>query len=300
MVMKILVIGSNGMLGTELCKVLGKEHEIVGVDIGGLSQGPRVKVFYEASITDAEKIKEIFDKEKPDLVIHTAAFTDVDGCEKDHEKAYEVNVNGTRNVVQAAAKNDTPMVYISTDFVFDGEDRSAPYREDDKCSPLSVYGKTKYEGEAAVGNDLSRYAIVRTSWLFGKNGKNFVNTIMEKSVKATRLSVVNDQVGSPTYAKDLAEALAELIKAGISDREIFHVSNMGQCSWFDFACKILSSIGAFSNVISVEPATAAQLNRPAKRPRFSVLDSGKFERKTGHKMRFWQDALQDYIDNECL
>jgi dTDP-4-dehydrorhamnose reductase len=298
--MKILITGSSGMLGTELCEVLGKENEIVAVDVTGpqtSAAGPRA--FYEASVTDAEKMKEIFDKEKPDMVIHAAAFTDVDGCEKDPDRAYEVNVKGTRNIVEAAAKNDVPTVYISTDFVFDGEDRNIPYREDDKCGPLSVYGKTKYEAEKALGNDLSRYAIVRTSWLFGKNGKNFVNTIIAKSKKEKRLSVVDDQVGSPTYATDLAGALARLVDTGIEAKEIFHVSNSGSCSWFEFARQVLSDIRADED-ISVEPITAARLGRPAKRPRFSVLDNGKFEKKTGHKMRPWQDALKDYIDNECL
>lgn len=298
--MKILITGSSGMLGTELCGVLGAEHEIGGIDLVAPSvQCSMSDVFYEADITDAGKIKGIFDKERPDLVIHAAAWTDVDGCEKDPEKAYAVNAEGTKSIVKAAAGEGIPVVLVSTDFVFDGEKQS-PYTEEDAAKPLSVYGKTKWEAEEAVKNGLSRYAVVRTSWLFGRNGKNFVNTIIEKSRTEKKLRIVNDQVGSPTYAKDLARALERLIETvGVPGKEMFHVSNSGQCSWFDFAREILSDVKETAGV-KVEPVTSSELARPAPRPGFSVLDNSKFQKTTEYEMRSWEDALKEYVDNECL
>jgi dTDP-4-dehydrorhamnose reductase len=300
MVMKILITGSAGMLGTELCKVLGTENEIVGLDVVRLKASDvRFQAFYEASITDGEKIKEIFDKEKPNIVIHAAAFTDVDGSESESKKAYEVNVRGTQNIAQAASREETPVMFISTDFVFDGEKQS-PYTEEDAAGPLGIYGKTKWEAEEVLRRELSHYTIVRTSWLFGKNGKNFVNTIIEKTRSGQRITVVDDQIGSPTYAKDLAGAIVRLLGTGdISGRDIFHISNSGQCSWFEFAKEILSNTKGAENTAAV-PITAAELGRSARRPSFSVLDNTRFQKKTGYKMRPWQDALKDYIDNEYL
>ena len=306
--MRILITGSNGMLGTELCEVLAKDHEVVGIDISKhYALNAMRYAFYEADITDSARIEEVFRLARPELVIHTAAWTDVDGCEKNPAKAYAVNAEGTKNIMFAmrhaclpARQAPCALLYISTDFVFDGNKTNA-YVETDSVGPLSIYGKSKLEGEKAiVGARLIaplRYAIVRTSWLFGTHGKNFVDTIIGKvgARLIAPLQVVNDQVGSPTYAKDLAEALSKLIAApGALDGETYHLSNSGFCSWYDFAGKIFLEIGV-SDTVTVKPIKSSELARPAARPKFSVLDNGKFVRATGHKMRPWQDALKAYL-----
>ncbi|MCK4852383.1 MAG: dTDP-4-dehydrorhamnose reductase [Candidatus Omnitrophica bacterium] len=289
--MKILITGSSGMLGTDLCKALAKDHDIAGVDINV----PPVKVhaFHSASVIDADEIGRIMEGEKPDLVIHAAAWTDVDGCERDPEKAEAVNVKGTRNIVNAAAGRNIPVMFISTDFVFDGNKRE-PYMEDDDPCPVSVYGRTKYEAEEVVKSGSSAYAIVRTSWLFGRNGRNFVDTILSKAASGERLRVVNDQTGSPTYTKDLSAALAGFLCSGrVPGRDIFHVSNSGRCSWYEFA-EYITGYKGFKEAV-IEKVASDELARPAKRPCFSVLDNGKFSRATGYIMRPWKEALEEYL-----
>jgi len=293
--MKILITGSSGMLGTELCEVLGTGNDIAGMDVAGPAasdHGPRR--FYRASVTDRERISEIFDKERPDLVIHAAAWTDVDGCERDPEKAYEVNTAGTRNVAEALSGEGTPVVFISTDFVFDGE-KGEPYVENDTGRPLSVYGRAKWEAEKALKNVITRYAIVRASWLYGPGGDNFVDTVIAKGKAEGRLRIVRDQIGSPTCTRDFAGALKKLIGSfGDFRQYIFHVSNSGWCSRYDFALKILSEAGMRGKVI-VEPILSSELTGFAPRPAFSALDSGKFQEATGYRMRSWEEALADYV-----
>lgn len=291
------------MLGTELCDVLAENHDVVGLDItephapcptcSEQSRGVP-HAFYKASITDFAQVREAFDKEEPELVIHAAAWTDVDGCEKEPVRAYDVNVSGTRNVADAAEMTGASVIFISTDFVFDGE-KSEPYAESDTCGPISVYGKTKWEAENILRQHLSRCVIVRTSWLYGKHGKNFVDSIVAKGKAERRLRVVNDQIGSPTYAKDLARALKELVRS-VNDlgQEIFHVSNSGYCSWYEFALRILLEAKGMEEV-SVEPVTTGELARPAPRPGFSALGNKKFKEATNHKMRPWQEALCEYV-----
>ncbi len=292
--MKILITGSSGMLGTDLCDVLEKDHKIIGVDINESHASCATPlVFYKVGITDADEIRRIVGEEHPDIVIHAAAWTDVDGCEGDPGKADAVNVKGTESVAKAAAGRDIPLILISTDFVFDGR-KNEPYTEGDPPCPISVYARTKYEAEEAVKTLLPAYAIVRTSWLFGKQGRNFVDALISKAAAGEKLRVVGDQVGSPTYTKDFSTALAKLLEAGVtSGREIFHVSNSGRCSWYEFAEQIIGYKG--SEGIAIEAITSDELDRPAKRPRFSVLDNGKFNRKTGYVMRPWQEALKEYL-----
>ncbi|MFC1480170.1 dTDP-4-dehydrorhamnose reductase [Candidatus Omnitrophota bacterium] len=294
--MKILITGSSGMLGTELCGVFAEENEIVGVDVTApLEAAVSPQVFYEANITDLGCIKEVFDKEKPELVIHAAAWTDVDGCERDPDKAYAVNVLGTENVVRASARTrKAPVIFISTDFVFDGG-KGAAYTEVDQTRQINVYGRTKRAAEEGLERARTDYAIVRTGWLYGKNGKNFVDTVIAKGRAEGRLRVVDDQVGSPTYTKDLARALKELVASlNKFKKGVFHVSNSGRCSWYDFALKIFSDLEGMDKVV-VEAITSRELARPAQRPRFSVLDNSRFQNLTGHKMRPWQEALAGYI-----
>jgi len=290
------------MLGTALCDVLTEENDIVGMDVvrgkGHPSTslgtgGSRVREFYEADITNPERVKDVVEKTVPDVIIHTAAWTDVDGCEADPGKAEAVNVYGTQNIVSAASEKDIPVIFISTDYVFDGE-KSEPYKEDDRPSPLSVYGKTKYEGEKIVISGLARYVVVRTSWMYGSGGKNFVDTIINIAGNEKELTVACDQTGSPTYTKDLSSAIKELLMSGIMEgRHIFNISNSGQCSWFDLARTIVEIKGIKTKIESV---SSDKIGRAAKRPTFSVLNNDKFAKITGHNMRPWRDALREYLE----
>ncbi len=299
MVRKILITGSSGMLGSDLCPMLEKNHEIIGLDIIDPKKGCEPKRFYKANIVDFCEIEKVFAKEKPDFVIHTVAWTDVDGCQLDPVKAHNINVEGLYNLVIILSRVKVPLIFISTDFVFAGE-RNTPYVEDDAPMPLSVYGMTKYKGEEIIKGVLKKYAIVMTSWLYGKNGKNFVDTIITKARETGKLKVVNDQVGSPTYTKDLTLGLKGLIdRFDFKRGEIFHVSNSGSCSWYEFALEILKNVPGSEN-IAVEPIGSEELARPAKRPRFSVLDNSKFEKYTGIHMRLWKEAVKEFIKEDCL
>jgi len=293
--MKILITGSSGMLGTDLCEVLGDSHELAGMDLKAPSpeaKGPAD--FRHADMTDADAVEKVFAGVRPELVLHAAAWTDVDGCERDPDRARRMNTDGTLVVAGAAEKYGAALVFISTDFVFDGE-KSSPYTEDDEVSPLSVYGRTKLDAEEIVKRTVSRYAIVRTSWLYGRNGRNFVDTIIAKGEEKGHLSVVDDQVGSPTYTVDLARALKALSEsAHVTGRKIFHVSNSGRCSWYGFAVRILAEAG-LGDEVTVEPIKSGTLDRPAKRPAFSVLDNTRSLAATGFTMRTWEAALKEFL-----
>lgn len=293
---KILITGSSGMLGRDLCEVLGKGHEVVGLDVSGCKlEASGCARFYETDITDAAAIGSIFDKEKPDVVIHAAAWADVDGCELDPEKAYKVNADGTRNIAEAAAVQKAPMVYISTDFVFNGK-KDTPYTEDDECNPINVYGKSKLDGEKAVQEAAADYMILRTSWLYGPGGKNFVDTIVVKSGEGKPLKIVDDQTGSPTYTRDLAETLNSLISSGVSgERSLYNACGSGACTWYGFAVKIKELVPRMKDAV-IEPISSDELGRPAERPRYSVLDNSRLREKLSRDIRPWDKALEEYID----
>jgi len=288
------------MLGTDLCNELKKRYSVYGADIKESSLSA-LEGFYKCDILDADGLRKTAAEIKPFLIVHTAAWTNVDGCETDREKAFNVNVTGTKNVVNAAKAEGAGVVYISTDFVFDGKNRS-PYAPEDNVNPLSYYALTKLEGERAV-SALDKYFILRTSWLFGRNGINFVDTIIKKARAGEKLKVVNDQTGCPTYSKDLARAIAKMLevmeadgKDGTRYRGVYHVSNTCPVTWFDYAKEILS----FADIkgVQVMPITSAELARPAKRPEYSVLDVSKFEKLTNTKLRSWKEALKEYIDEK--
>lgn len=292
--MRILITGSSGMLGSDICDVLGGDHETTGLDLYPSKEGaPSPEGFIEADITEADAVKKLVAAVSPDVIIHTAAWTDVDGCETDPEKAYRINADGAENVARAAKGSGATGIFISTDFVFDGS-KSSPYSEDDACAPLGIYGKSKHEAEKRVRDSGCDHVIVRTSWLFGKNGNNFVDTIKSAAASGKELRVVGDQVGSPTYTRDLAGALSifidhlEAAKGGI-----VNISNKGECSWCEFACNIVPGV-------KVYPITTEELGRPAPRPKYSALDNTKFEEMTGSRMRTWQEALKDYLERESL
>jgi dTDP-4-dehydrorhamnose reductase len=292
--MKILITGSGGMLGQELCRTLSQGgDEVAGLDITVPDNAAADPDLYNASINDAEAVERVFSDASPDIVIHAAAWADVDACEKDPGKARKVNVEGTANIVKAAEKISAPLIYISTDFVFDGK-KNSPYTETDECDPLSVYAKTKREGEEIGAGILKDHAIVRTSWLFGPGGRNFVDAIVAKASVGNVIKVVKDQVGSPTYTKDLAQAIKELIKAGIKGDQIYHICNSGQCSWYELAAKVKGLVPEMENVI-IDPVLSADIGRPASRPAFSVMDTSKFRKRTGMALRSWEMALSEYL-----
>jgi len=295
---KILITGSSGMLGLDLCQELRSSYVVEGADIAA-SARQDVK-FYRSDITDRDNIGGIVADARPNFVIHTAARTDVDGCESDKASAYRVNAKGAENVALACSKSGATMIYISTDFVFDGK-QDRPYKETDPTAPLSIYGDSKLEGEKLVQKALKCHFILRTSWLYGANGKNFVDTIVAKAATEKALRIVDDQAGSPTYTKDLAKAIRRLLdevtahKSQAKGYGIYHISNSGKVSWYEYAKTIVKLAGRKTKVV---PISSEELNRPAKRPAMSVLDNSKFFRFTGYRMRSWKAALKDYMSVE--
>lgn len=296
--MKILITGSAGMLGYDLCKILSKEYDLVGIDVSASEAKYQPNKFYEVDISKKEDVQRIFVSEKPDIVIHTAAWTDVDGCELDPEKAEQVNVTGTLNVAEACHDISSHLIVLSTDYVFDGN-KGKSYLEDDKPNPLSVYGKTKLEAENIVKELLSSFVILRTSALYGSNGHNFVDTIVTKAIKDEKLRIVDDQVTAPTYTLDLALAINKVIESRSSfDYDIVNICNSGSCSWYDFALEIIKKAGIKG--YSLEPMISSKLERPAKRPSYSVLDNSRFCDVSGSKLRSWKEALADYLKNTSM
>lgn len=290
--MRILITGSSGMLGMALCQTLSKGHKLIGIDIIN-PQAPFCKpqTFINCDILERKKIIEAIVASRPDAVIHTAAYADVDGCELNPEKAKKINVGGTKNVSAACQKAKAMLCYISTDFVFDGKKKTA-YLETDKPRPINIYGQSKWEGELHIQSELRDFLIVRTSWLFGKGGKNFVDTILKKTREGKELKVVDDQIGSPTYAKDLAKGIKKLVAVLKNVKGIYHITNAGSCSWYAFASEI-KKIMKFENKIS--PITSNEYLSPAKRPAMSILENMRYQEITGNLLRPWRAALRDYL-----
>lgn len=261
----------------DLVPVLAERHQVDGVDID------------DFDLTDASSSAAMASR-KPEMVMHLAAMTNVDGCERDPERAMLVNGQGTRNVARACRELGIPMLYISTDFVFDGA-KSSPYNEDDPANPLGHYGRSKLAGEGAVKELLDKYYIVRISWLFGRHGRNFVSTILERARGKGELRVVDDQRGRPTYAADLSLALAGM--PGSGKFGTYHLANTGECTWFQFASEALrlAGIGA-----SVTPIRSSEFPTPTRRPAYSVLDDSKWIKNFGQPLRGWREALAEYIE----
>ncbi|MFH1644833.1 MAG: dTDP-4-dehydrorhamnose reductase [Candidatus Omnitrophota bacterium] len=288
--MKVLVLGSEGMLGSDIVKSLSeKKIDVVGADL-------RAKDL-PVDITDKKALFSLTIEQKPDIIILSAAYTNVDECESKPDKAYSVNSEGAKNAAEAAKLSGAFLIFISTDYVFDGES-PVPYLENDKPSPLSIYGNSKLKGEQYIIQALDKYLIIRTSWLYGKNGKNFVDTIIAKLKDGESLSIVNDQFGSPTFTIDLAEVIARLIaELRIKDKglRILNITNSGTCSWYDFAKEIAKLSGCEEAII--EPVESEHMKLPAKRPKNSRLDSSRFEKLYGKSLPRWQDALGRYLEN---
>jgi len=288
--LKVLITGISGMLGVDLYQALREEREVVGLDTRDFPWAPFPPV-NKVEITELEVIKELFSQLAPDFVIHTAAYTDVDGCEKNPDRAHRVNALGTRNIALICQEKNIPLVYVSSDFVFDGR-KNYPYAELDEPHPLNVYGRSKLAGENYVRSLLERYFIVRTSWLYGRYGKNFVETILKLAKEKEVLTVVGDQVGSPTYTKDLAQEMKKLVSG--SSYGIYHITNSGSCSWYEFAGEILKL--AEIKGVKVKSITSKELNRSAPRPQFSVLKSSRSGRGPEDTMRPWKEALKEYLE----
>jgi dTDP-4-dehydrorhamnose reductase len=276
--MKILLFGHRGMLGTDLFSQLKIKHEIIGLDKD------------EINIVSAAQCKQAIEENVPDIIINAAAYTDVDACETNKEECFAVNAEAVRNIAEACRDENIRIIHFSTDYVFDGTG-SEPYSEEHTCNPINTYGRSKLAGEIYLQNLSDNYLLIRTSWLYGKNGNNFVRKIIEKAEKVNKLEVVDDQIGSPTYTKDLAAAIDLLLDRSITG--IFHLTNRGSCSWFQFAVKILQEAAIVG--VQVAPIKSDKLTRPARRPFYSVLSNQKFIQETGKTMQPWQLALQDYL-----
>ncbi len=277
----LLVIGANGMLGRDLMGILSSSlpnDDIHGWDIE------------EIDIQEEEDTVFKIEKLRPDIVINVAAYTNVDGCESNQEKAFAINAEGARHVALAALKCRAKMVHLSTDYVFDGNKRE-PYLEMDSPRPLNVYGLSKLKGEQYVQESSKDPLIIRTQWLYGKYGKNFVTSILRQASEKRVLSIVNDQIGSPTYTVDLAKAIVVLIQ--YDARGIFHVANDDLCTWYTFGQAILKISGM--DKVKVIPISSKELGWPAIRPSYSVLNCQKLKKETGLTLRPWSEALKDYL-----
>ena len=289
--MKVLVTGYKGQLGFDVVKELTKQGDIpVAVDIE------------EMDITDAEAVESYISRSSVEAVIHCAAYTAVDNAEDNVELCRRINRDGTQNIADACKRNNLKMIYISTDYVFNGEGEK-PWEPDEKREPLNVYGQTKYEGELAVECTLDKYFIVRISWVFGVNGKNFVRTMLNLGKTHDRLTVVSDQIGSPTYTADLAKLLVDMVHSDKYGR--YHATNEGICSWYDFTCEILKQAAEYypeyTNV-EVSPVSSDAYPTKAKRPSNSRMSKEKLTENGFDRLPTWQDALRRYLkelnDNE--
>ena len=282
--MKVLVTGAGGQLGTDLCEAL-RDSELIPLNHSDIE------------ISNMDSVKQAFNKYKPDIIINTAAYVRVDDCEDENEKAFQVNALGARNVAIAAQELGARLVHISSDYVFGGEDelRTTPYTEFETPIPLSVYGKSKLVGENLVRHYCLRHFIARASALFGVAGSsgkggNFIETMLRLAGERERLKVVNDQVFSPTYTRDLAQKIAQLITTEYYG--IFHITNRGVCSWYEFTAEILRLAGIKTPII---PITSDQYPQKARRPRYSVLDNYHLRLLGMDDMRPWQEALKYYL-----
>lgn len=270
----ILVVGANGMLGHDLLSLLGERGR--GVDLP------------EIDITDLLSVQRVLTALKPAVVVNCAAYTDVDGCETNVETAMQVNGEGVAFLAMVCREIGATLVQVSTDYVFDGS-KGCPYLEDDLPRPLNIYGESKLAGELNV-DVTPAHIVVRTQWLYGQHGKNFVETMLRLGREKSELSVVDDQIGAPTWTMDLARGIIALIDADC--RGTYHVANSGSTSWHGFAQAIFAETGL---AVTVLPMTTEQLKRPARRPLYSTLDCGKLAHDTGCILQPWRTALQQYL-----
>ena len=299
--MKFFVTGVGGQLGHDVMnELLKRGHEGVGSDIqenySGVADDSAVtKAPYVAlDITDKNAVEKVITEVNPDAVIHCAAWTAVDMAEDDDKvaKVRAINAGGTQNIADVCKKLDCKMTYISTDYVFDGQG-TEPWQPDCKdYKPLNVYGQTKLEGELAVSQTLEKYFIVRIAWVFGLNGKNFIKTMLRLGQERGAVSVVNDQIGSPTYTYDLSKLLVAMIQTDKYGR--YHATNEGLCSWYEFACEIFRQAGM--DEVKVTPVESSAFPVKAKRPSNSRLNKDKLTENGFERLPAWQDALGRYLE----
>jgi dTDP-4-dehydrorhamnose reductase len=273
--MRVTIFGATGLLGKALMR------EWTGDVVIGLGSK-------DADIRDPKQISSVLQRAQPDWIVLAAAYTDVDGCEGNPEHAFEVNRRGALNVAQAAKQSSSRLLFLSTDYVFDGA-KNRPYETNDARAPLNVYGRSKAEAEVQISQMLPECCILRTSWLFGIHGKCFPDTILKATASRPAIDVVDDQRGSPTYTADLARTIIQLCRS--DTKGIVHATNRGDCSWFEFGGEIVA--GARLNTM-VRPTTSQHFVRPAQRPKYSVLSSKSLQ-KHGIEMPDWQDALRRYL-----
>ena len=276
--MKIIVTGVNGQLGNDVLDLLQNldYKDVIGIDIN------------ELDITDQSAVNDFFKLNKPDIIIHCAAYTAVDKAEDNVDMCMNVNVQGTKNLVDQARKYKSKFVYISTDYVFDG-DKETPYTIEDSPSPKSIYGKSKLLGEIET-RKYDHHFIIRISWVFGKNGFNFVKTMLRLGNEKDEINVVNDQFGSPTYTRDLSKLIVEIINT--EKYGTYHATNEGTCSWYEFAKEIFDYT---KNPIIVHPINTEKYPTKAKRPKNSVLDKSSLDRNGLKRLPEWKDALKRYL-----
>ena len=276
--MKVFVTGVKGQLGYDVMNELEKQGlEGIGVDID------------EMDITDADQVNKVIKEVAPYAVIHCAAYTAVDAAEDNEEICRKVNAQGTENIAKVCEELDIKMMYISTDYVFNGQGER-PWEPDDEREPLNVYGQTKYEGELAIEEHVKKFFTVRIAWVFGVNGKNFIKTMLNLGKTHDHLTVVNDQTGSPTYTYDLARLLVDMIQTDKYGR--YHATNEGLCTWYEFACEIFKQAGMD---VSVAPVSSDEYPAKAKRPSNSRMDKSKLTANGFQPLPTWQDALSRYL-----
>jgi dTDP-4-dehydrorhamnose reductase len=277
--MKVVVTGAAGQLGQDVVRELAKKnHDVYGADRSQLD------------ITIEADVMSFIHEVKPDVILHCAAYTNVDAAEENEDTAYQVNALATEYLAKAANEVGAKMLYVSTDYVFDGT-ATEPYEVDQATSPLGAYGRTKLAGEQLLQKHLDQFFIVRTAWVFGVYGNNFVKTMIRLGKERGEVGVVHDQVGSPTYTVDLAKFMVELMET--EKYGIYHATNSGVCSWYEFAVEIFKQAGL---EVTVNPLTSEQFPRPAKRPNYSVLSKKKIEAEGLTPLRDWKEALAAYLE----
>ena len=284
--MKVLIAGSNGMLGSALMAVFKNNsdaYETVGIDLP------------EIDIALPESCRHAVEKFLPDVVINAAAFTRVDDCETQNDLAMSVNGDGAGNLAAASSAASALFVHYGTDYIFDGQ-KNEGYREDDAPGPKSVYGKSKLLGEELVRRNSPEHMIIRISWLFGENGENFIRTIIGAARKGNHLRVVNDQRGSPTYAKDVAAQTLRMVGSGC--RGTYHVTNCGDCTWYDLAVAAV----AWAKIpdVSITPVASLEFPRPTPRPAYSILTDTRLAREGLPRLRNWQEAAREYVEQYLI
>lgn len=282
--MKILVIGSNGMLGQDVVREFSHEHDVICTTRGGEGAS------HQLDITSPAEVKDVIAATKADLIINCAAYTAVDLCEENRELAFSVNGNGAGNIAQACAELQKPLFHISTDYIFDG-DKGTAYVEDDEPSPRSIYGESKLAGEAAVRASGCKNYIGRIQWLYGAGGPNFAETMLKLSDKMPKLKVVNDQTGCPTWTVEVARCMRRIVEAG--EYGTYHMAAKGETTWFGFTQAILRAAG--KGDFPIEPCTTDEFPRPAHRPKNSVLQNQKLEQGIGDQMQPWDAVIEDYL-----